>query len=183
MIPKSIYFFLFTFLFASIYSHAQIYSSTPAELTCEMSSDSSIKAVNENANMMLNFTTGDFVLKMDLSLTSCGLIRYDTIFSQLPKANIIFKANMGPNAFQLFSSNPTDSIYKLPGILTFNGKEHNSIAWFAPLITAQVGTVQFYKLNFFLKIDPEEIYIPGVSDYSNNPILVQIKGGQLNRLD
>ena len=174
---------LILFVFASEFTFAQnseIYTAqTKLIIQSEDAKGKPFTAYTEFANMNLSLSTGDFLLRADLSVTRTGDRSLDSIISIRGPQGLSFKGKM--NELYLFNQSVNDEkSYNLEGKLSINNISIPCVAQFDPVNFGEKTESKNYRLDFKLVIDPAKITILGLENKLNKQLVFEIMDGILN---
>lgn len=133
------------------------------------------------AYMILNITTGDFLLNADISTLNTGNRRLDSSLISRGPQPIVFKGNISENLFLFNQQTNDEKFYKMPGKLTINNITVDCIAQFDPVNYGDKSDPKNYRMDFKLLLDPVlKGIIPILDDKINKMLSIEIIGGKLN---
>jgi hypothetical protein len=133
-----------------------------------------------NAYMILNLSTGDFILNADLSGLRTGNKKIDSLINKQGDQTLSYKGNIGEN-LQAFNQQQNDEkMYSMSGVFSLNGNSFTSQALFDPINPAEKSESKNYRLDFTMSVDPSRFTIKGLEDYFAKQIVFEIVKGKLN---
>ncbi|MES2512691.1 MAG: hypothetical protein V4580_01050 [Bacteroidota bacterium] len=136
---------------------------------------------SESALMNLSLSTGDFLLKADLSAIRTGDRYLDSVIRSRPQQTFIFKGKMNSDNLYLINQQSTDEkSYNLEGQLTINNVSIPCVAQFDPVNFSEKTDTKKYRMDFKLVIDPAKITILGLENKLNKQVVFEVMDGPLN---
>ena len=135
----------------------------------------------ETANMTLSLSTGDFILRADLSYIRTGNRSLDSIVSSKGQQLLLFKGKMNSDNLYLFNQRVNDEKdYNLEGQLTINNVSIPCVAQFDPVNFSEKTDTKKYRMDFKLVVDPTKITILGLENRINKQLIFEVMDGPLN---
>ncbi len=134
----------------------------------------------EAAFMNLSLSTGDFLLKADLSSMRTGDRYLDSVVSSRPQQTLFFKGKMTENLYLFNQIVNDDKVYNMEGQLIMNNISIPCVAQFDPVNFGEKSEPRNYKMDFKVAIDPTKIPILGLENKLNSIVVFEVMDGQLN---
>jgi hypothetical protein len=173
---------LFLICLNKIYSQSnEIYTAqTKLIIQSEDGAGKPFNVYTEASFMNLSLSTGDFLLKSDLSSIRTGDNYLDSVIRSRPPQTLLFKGKMSDNGY-LFGQRVNDEKeYNLEGTLTLNNLTMPCVAQFDPVNFAEKSDTKNYRMDFKLVVDPAKITILGLENKLNRQLVFEVMDGQLN---
>lgn len=149
-------------------------------ITSEDKKAQPFEANTEVAYMILNLTTGDFLLKADLSNLKTGEATLDSIIKSQGSQSLEFKGNISENLFLFNQQINDEKDYNMQGQLTINNTSIAGIAQFDPVNFGEKSDTKNYRIDFKLIVDASKISILGLENKINKQIIFEVIDGKLN---
>jgi hypothetical protein len=181
-IRRNFIFFVFCALgfFAKTQTNIPSFIESTLILISEDKNGSAMKYSIENAYMILNLSTGDFILNADLSRLRTGNKKMDSLISKQGDQVMYYKGNIGENLIVFNQQQNDEKMYSMSGVFSLNGSSFTSQAQFDPINLADKSESKNYRMDFTMSVDPSRITIKGLEDYFAKQIVFEIVGGKLN---
>ena len=148
-----------------------------------ISEDEQGKAIEysvSNSYMLLNLSTGDFVLNADLSELRTGDKRADSLIARQGEQPFSFKGNMGQNLLVFNQQQKDDRAYSLQGIFSFNAVSLDCMSEFHPIYLADKSENKNYRMDFKLSLEVDKVKIKGVETNFARQVVFEIRSGKIN---
>jgi hypothetical protein len=174
--------FLVSIFCNGLYAQSPEIYTAQTKLTIQ-SQDGAGKPFNiytESAFMNLSLSTGDFLLKADLTVIRTGDNYLDSLIRSKPQQQLFFRGKMTENLYLFNQIVNDDKVYNLEGQLTINNLSIPCIAQFDPVNFGEKSEPRNYKMDFKVAIDPAKIPILGLENKLHNIVVFEVMDGQLN---
>lgn len=172
-------FFIFLNGFVFAQSSEIFTSQTKLIIQSEDGKGKIFTAFTESANMNLSLSTGDFLLRANLSITRTGDKFLDSVIASKGQQTLVFNGKM--NDLYLFNQTVNDEkSYNLEGKLSINNITIPCVAQFDPVNFGEKSESRNFRLDFKLIVDPMKITILGLEKKLNNQLIFEIMDGTLN---
>ena len=175
--------FVFLF-FAGVHLSAQssdIYTTqTKLLIQSEDNKGKPFTAFSESAYMNLSLSTGEFLLKADMSDIKTGNRGLDSLIASKGSQPFIFKGKIVEN-LMLFGEQANDEkSYNLEGQLTINNMSLACVAQYDPVNFGEKNQTNSYRMDFKLSVDPTKMAILGLENKLNKLLVFEIMDGIVN---
>lgn len=174
---------LFFISLNSFYSQSnEIYTAqTKLIIQSEDGKGKPFKVYTESSFMNLSLSTGDFLLKADLSTIKTGDQYLDSVIRARPQQTFIFKGKMTNDNLYLFNQQSNDEKdYNMEGQLMINNVSIPCVAQFDPVNFSEKSDTKKYRMDFKLVVDPAKITIFGLENKLNKQLVFEVMDGPLN---
>ncbi len=165
-----------------VYSQGSEIYTAQSKLVIQ-SQDASGKPFNvytESSFMNLSLSTGDFLLKADLSSIRTGDRYLDSVIRVRPQQTLFFKGKMTETNYLFNQIVNDEKVYHMEGQLMINNVSIPCIAQYDPVNFGEKSEPRNYKMDFKLAMDPAKIPILGLENKLNNQVVFEIMDGPLN---
>jgi hypothetical protein len=175
---------LILLLFAGIHLSAQssdIYTTqTKLLIQSEDNKAKPFTAFSESAFMNLSLSTGEFLLKADMSDMKTGDRQLDSLIATKGSQPFTFKGKIVEN-LMLFGEQANDEkSYNLEGQLTINNTSLACVAQYDPVNFGEKTQTNSYRMDFKLSVDPTKITILGLENKLNRQLVFEVMDGIVN---
>ncbi|MEI6019854.1 MAG: hypothetical protein WCR21_01885 [Bacteroidota bacterium] len=149
-------------------------------LTSEDSSGNKFSAGTNKCYMVLNLTSGDFLLRADLSTLKSNDAKTDSLLIAGKEQTLVFKGNINQNILEYNKNQNDEKLYDMTGILSLNGASLTATAQFDPINLADKSDPKNYRMDFLLSIETAKMKIKGWEDKLFKSFVFEAMGGKLN---
>lgn len=183
---KSIYiitallFFCFTGINLSAQSSDIYTTQTKLLIQSEDIKGKPFTAFSESAYMNLSLSTGEFLLKADLSDISTGDRKLDSLIATKGAQPFTFKGKIVENLLVFGEQANIEKSYNLEGQLTINNTSTACVAQYDPVNFGEKSQTNNYRMDFKLSVDPAKIAILGLENKLNRQLVFEVMDGIVN---
>ncbi len=137
-------------------------------------------AFSESASMNLSLSTGDFLLRADMSDIRTGDRRLDSIVATKGPQPFIFKGKIVENLLVFGEEANDEKNYNLEGILTINNLSLSCVAQYDPVNFGEKSETKSYRMDFKLAVDPTKMAILGLENKISKQLVFEVMDGIVN---
>jgi len=140
-----------------------------------------MEAYTESSNMTLSLSTGEFVLKADLSTLKTANLSLDSLIKSKGSQQLIYKGKLSADNLYIFTQHVNDEKdYFIEGQLSINSKSTPGVAIYNPTNFSEKSDNKKFRMNFELIVSPSKITILGLENFINKQLIFKIINGPLN---
>jgi hypothetical protein len=137
-------------------------------------------AFSESAFMNLSLSTGEFLLKADMSDMKTGDRRLDSLIATKGPQPFTFKGKIVENLLIFGEQGNNEKSYNLEGQLTINNTSLPCVAQYDPVNFGEKSQTNNYRMDFKLSVDPTKMAILGLENKLNKQLVFEVMDGIVN---
>jgi hypothetical protein len=137
-------------------------------------------AFSESAFMNLSLSTGEFLLKADMSDIKTGDRRLDSLIATKGSQPFIFNGKIVENLLIFAEQGSIEKSYNLEGQLTINNISLACVAQYDPVNFGEKSETKNYRMDFKLSVDPTKMAILGLENKLNRQLVFEVMDGIVN---